>query len=105
MTDYSNKKSSFPSGLRPSVPGKITQRSCAYAGARWMLAPLKDAIHVVHGPVGCAYNGVIVRGTAYRIFSTDLREKDIIFGGQERLARTLKEAKILVPDAKYIFVL
>ncbi|KAF5429851.1 Nitrogenase molybdenum-iron protein, alpha or beta chain [Candidatus Methanophagaceae archaeon] len=69
-----------------------------------MLAPLKDAIHVVHGPVGCAYNGVTVRGTAYRIFSTDLREKDIIFGGRERLARTLKEAKTLVPDAKYIFV-
>jgi nitrogenase molybdenum-iron protein alpha/beta subunit len=104
MTACSNKKSSFPSGRRPSAPGKITQRSCAYAGARWMLAPLKDAIHVVHGPVGCAYNGVIVRGTAYRIFSTDLREKDIIFGGRERLARTLKEAKILVPDAKYIFV-
>ena len=103
MTACTNKKSSFPSGRRPSSSGKITQRSCAYAGARWMLAPLKDAIHVVHGPVGCAYNGVIVRGTAYRIFSTDLREKDIIFGGQERLARTLKEAKILVPDAKYIF--
>jgi len=104
MTACSNKKSSFPSGRRPSAPGKITQRSCAYAGARWMLAPLKDAIHLVHGPVGCGYNGVIVRGTAYRIFSTDLREKDIIFGGRERLARTLKEAKILVPDAKYIFV-
>ena len=103
MTACSNKKSSFPSCPGPSAPGKITQRSCAYAGARWMLAPLKDAIHVVHGPVGCAYNGVIVRGTAYRIFSTDLREKDIIFGGRERLARTLKEAKILVPDAKYIF--
>ncbi len=104
MTACSNKKSSFPSCRRPSAPGKITQRSCAYAGARWMLAPLKDAIHVVHGPVGCAYNGVTVRGTAYRIFSTDLREKDIIFGGRERLARTLKEAKTLVPDAKYIFV-
>lgn len=104
MTACSNKKSSFSSGRQPSAPGKITQRSCAYAGARWMLAPLKDAIHVVHGPVGCAYNGIIVRGTAYRIFSTDLREKDIIFGGQERLARTLKEAKILVPDAKYMFV-
>ena len=94
----------LPSCRRPSAPGKITQRSCAYAGARWMLAPLKDALHVVHGPVGCAYNGVIVRAKAYRIFSTDLREKDIIFGGRERLEKTLKEAKTLVPDAKYIFV-
>ena len=54
--------------------------------------------------MGCAYNGVIVRAKAYRIFSTDLREKDIIFGGRERLEKTLKEAKTLVPDAKYIFV-
>lgn len=94
----------IPSCQQPSAPGKITQRSCVYYGARWILAPLKDAIHIVHGPVGCAYYGSTVRGQAYRIFSSSLEEKDIIFGGAEKLNRALFEAKLLIPQAKCIFV-
>jgi len=93
-----------PSCRQPSAPGKITGRSCAYWGARWMLAPLKDAIHLVHGPVGCAYYGSVVRANAYQMFSTALEEKDIIFGGEKRLSDALIEAKALMPQAKYILV-
>ena len=89
---------------RPSAPGKITQRSCVFYGARWMLAPLKDAIHLVHGPVGCAQYGSTVRGQSYRIFSTALEEKDIIFGGINKLIKSLLEVRRLEPQAKYIFV-
>ncbi len=94
----------LPLCSRPSTPGKITQRSCAFYGARWMLAPLEDAIHIVHGPVGCAYYGGAVRGRSFRVFSTALEEKDIVFGGTKRLIRTLKEARIIIPHARYCFV-
>ena len=94
----------LPLCSRPSTPGKITQRSCAFYGARWMLAPLEDAIHIVHGPVGCAYYGGTVRGRPFRVFSTALKEKDIVFGGGKRLIRTLKEARAVMPHAKYCFV-
>jgi len=94
----------LPLCSRPSAPGEITQRSCAFYGARWMLAPLEDAIHIVHGPVGCAYYGGTVRGRSFRVFSTALEEKDIVFGGGKRLIRTLKEAKAIMPHARYIFV-
>ncbi len=89
---------------RPSAPGKITQRSCVFYGARWILAPLKDAIHLVHGPVGCAQYGSTVRGQSYRIFSTALEERDIIFGGINKLIKSLFEVRQLKPEAKYIFV-
>jgi nitrogenase molybdenum-cofactor synthesis protein NifE len=69
-----------------------------------MLAPLEDAIHIVHGPVGCAYYGGTVRGRPFRVFSTALEEKDIVFGGGKQLIRTLKEARAIMPHARYCFV-
>ena len=92
----------LPPCCQPSAPGKITGRSCAYFGARWMLAPLKDAIHLVHGPIGCAYYGSMVRANTYQMFSTALEEKDIIFGGERRLTAALAEARAIMPQAKYI---
>ena len=94
----------LPFCSRPSTPGEITQRSCAFYGARWMLAPLEDAIHVIHGPVGCASYGSTVRGRSFRLFSTALEEKDIVFGGRKKLIETIKDAKAIMPHARYIFV-
>ncbi len=87
-----------------STPGVITQRSCAFYGARWMLAPLKDAIHLVHGPVGCAYYGGSVRGKSYRVFTSALTEQDIIYGGARKLMKAIREARSLAPQARYMFV-
>ena len=69
-----------------------------------MLAPIKDAIHLVHGPVGCAYYGGTVRGKSYRIFTTAMEEKDVVFGGVKKLEKTLREAKLIMPHARCIFV-
>jgi len=98
------KDMDLPPCSRPSAPGKITQRSCAFYGARWMLAPLEDAIHIIHGPVGCASYGSTVRGRAFPVFSTALDEKDIVFGGAKRLIKTIKEARAIMPYARYCFV-
>ena len=90
---------------KPSAPGKITQRSCVYYGARWMLALIKeDAAHLVHATVGCAYYGSTVRGNNYRILSSGLTEKDVIFGGIYKLSRAIDETKLLFPNINCIFV-
>ena len=37
-----------------SIPGVMTIRGCAYAGSMGVVwGPIKDMIHISHGPVGC----------------------------------------------------
>lgn len=81
-----------------SVAGCVSQRACVYCGARVVLNPVTDAIHLVHGPIGCASYTWDIRGSLssgselYRnSFSTDLKEQDIIFGGEKKLARAIDE--------------
>lgn len=93
-----------------SIAGCISQRACVYCGARVVLNPVTDAIHLVHGPVGCASYTWDIRGSLssgselYRnSFSTDLREQDIIFGGEKKLAGTIDEL-VAKYQAKLVFV-
>lgn len=95
---------------RASVSGAVSQRACVYCGARVVLNPITDAYHIVHGPIGCASYTWDIRGSLssgsdlYRnSFSTDLREKDVIFGGAEKLAAAIEEVAA-EQDAKLIFV-
>lgn len=81
-----------------SVAGCVSQRACVYCGARVVLNPITDAVHLVHGPIGCASYTWDIRGSLssnadlYRYsFSTDLREEDIIFGGEKKLAKCIDE--------------
>ena len=39
---------------RHSVAGAVSQRACVFCGSRVVLYPIADALHIVHGPVGCA---------------------------------------------------
>lgn len=81
-----------------SVSGVVSQRACMYCGARVVLNPVTDAAHIVHGPIGCASYTWDIRGSLssdsemYRnSFSTDLRERDIIFGGEKKLSAAIDE--------------
>ncbi|PKM81968.1 MAG: nitrogenase iron-molybdenum cofactor biosynthesis protein NifE [Firmicutes bacterium HGW-Firmicutes-14] len=81
-----------------SAAGCVSQRACVYCGARVVLNPVTDALHLVHGPIGCASYTWDIRGSLssgselYRSsFSTDLQEEDIIFGGEKKLARAIDE--------------
>lgn len=81
-----------------SLAGAISQRACVYSGARVVLNPITDALHLVHGPVGCASYTWDIRGSRtsgpalYKSsFSTDIKEKDVIFGGEKKLANAIKE--------------
>ncbi len=81
-----------------SVAGSVSQRACVFCGSRVVLYPVADALHLIHGPIGCAAYTWDIRGALssgpelHRMsFSTDLREKDVIFGGEKKLHRALIE--------------
>ncbi len=81
-----------------SVAGCVSQRACVYCGARVVLNPITDAVHLVHGPIGCASYTWDIRGSLssgadlFRYsFSTDLHEEDIIFGGERKLTACIDE--------------
>jgi nitrogenase molybdenum-cofactor synthesis protein NifE len=94
-----------------SLAGAVSQRACVYSGARVVLNPLTDALHLVHGPIGCAAYTWDIRG-AYtsgpelykRSFSTDMKELDIVFGGEKKLASILRElADEYHPPAIFVY--
>lgn len=93
-----------------SVEGSVSQRACVYCGARVVLNPITDAYHIVHGPIGCASYTWDIRGSltsdseVFRnSFSTDLREEDIIFGGEKKLEGAIEEI-VKEYGAELIFV-
>lgn len=77
---------------KQSTAGSVSQRACVFCGSRVVLYPIADALHLVHGPVGCAAYTWDIRGSLssgpqlHRLsFSTDLQEKDVVFGGEPKL--------------------
>lgn len=92
-----------------SLPGVMTARGCSFAGAKGVVwGPVKDMIHISHGPIGCGYyswsgrrnyyignTGVDSFGTMQ--FASDFQEKDIVFGGDKKLAKIINEIEELFP--------
>ena len=83
---------------KESLAGAVSQRACVFCGSRVVLYPIADALHLVHGPIGCAAYTWDIRGALssgpelHRLsFSTDLQEMDVIFGGEDKLERALNE--------------
>lgn len=71
---------------------------CAFDGAKIALQPITDVAHLVHGPIACEGNSWDNRGaktsasSLYRTgFTTDISENDVVFGGEKRLYRSIKE--------------
>ena len=83
---------------KDSLAGAVSQRACVFCGSRVVLYPIADALHLVHGPIGCAVYTWDIRGALssgpelHRLsFSTDLQEMDVIFGGEKKLYAALIE--------------
>ena len=110
------KSSKCITSNRKSLPGTMTIRGCAYAGSKGVVwGPIKDMIHISHGPVGCGQysragrrnyyvgtTGINVFGTMN--FTSDFQEKDIVFGGDKKLAKLIEEVETLFPLNKGISV-
>ncbi len=99
-----------------TVPGILTNRGCAFAGSKGVVfGPVKDILHIIHGPIGCAY---FTWGTRRNLMkaeegqdnfgayclSTDVKETDIVFGSEKKLAKAIREAySIFKPGCISVF--
>jgi len=99
-----------------TVPGILTNRGCAFAGSKGVvMGPVKDILHIIHGPIGCAY---FTWGTRRNLMkaeegqdnfgayclSTDVKETDIVFGSEKKLAKAIREAySIFKPECISVF--
>ncbi len=100
-----------------SIPGVMSIRGCAYAGSKGVVwGPVKDMVHISHGPVGCGQyswsqrrnyyvgtTGVDSFGTMQ--FTSDYQERDIVFGGDKKLKKMIDEIEVLFPLNKGISVM
>lgn len=100
-----------------SIPGVMSIRGCAYAGSKGVVwGPVKDMVHISHGPVGCGQyswsqrrnyyvgtTGVDSFGTMQ--FTSDFQERDIVFGGDKKLKKMIDEIEVLFPLNKGISVM
>ncbi len=101
---------------RKSQPGVMTIRGCSYAGSKGVVwGPIKDMVHISHGPVGCGQysragrrnyytgmTGVNTFGTMN--FTSDFQEKDVVFGGDKKLDKLIDEIHQLFPLAKGVSI-
>jgi nitrogenase molybdenum-cofactor synthesis protein NifE len=82
---------------KPLTPGAAAG-GCAFDGAKIALQPIADVAHLVHGPIACEGHSWDNRQSAssgpqlYRTgFTTDINEFDVIYGGEKRLFKAIRE--------------
>jgi nitrogenase molybdenum-iron cofactor biosynthesis protein NifE len=105
------KKSSELACDNTSIAGSMSQRACVYSGARVALNPVTDAVHLVHGPIGCASYTWDIRGslssdkeTFRTSFSTDMKELDVVFGGEKKLSKSIDEiVELYKPPVIFVY--
>ncbi|WP_432703622.1 nitrogenase subunit alpha [Methanothermobacter thermautotrophicus] len=105
-----------------TIPGCMTERGCAFAGAKGVITgAIKDALHVIHSPVGCTAYGYGTKryptsqempdGSLFPIENfnlkyitgTNLTETDVVFGGMDKLKRCIIEAAKEFPEANAVY--
>ena len=99
-----------------AIPGVLTNRGCAYAGAKGVvLGPVKDILDLTHGPIGCSFYTWGTRRNLARAsedednfigyaLSTDMKETDIVFGAEKKLAKSIREAySIFKPECISVY--
>ncbi len=108
-----NKDQQITANTR-TLPGIMTNRGCCYAGCKGVvLGPIKDALTLTHGPIGCGFYSWGTRRNKAKTesgdsfiqycFSTDMQEPDIVFGGEKKLRTAIEEAmELFKPKAIFI---
>ena len=84
---------------------------CAFDGAKIALQPIVDVAHLVHGPIACEGNSWDNRHSAssgpqtYRTgYTTDIHELDVIYGGEKRLFKAIREiSESTRPPAIFVY--
>src|SRR6185369_9232569 len=89
---------------KKTVPGVMSARGCAYAGAKGVVwGPIRDMVHVSHGPVGCGWyswgtrrnlmTGKLGVDQFGMQFTSDFQEQDIVYGGDKKRKQVLGGAR------------
>lgn len=104
LVDHDSENPQTITANTRTIPGIITSRGCCYAGCKGVvIGPIKDAVVITHGPIGCGYYSWGTRRNKARLdegeednflnycFSTDLQEGDIVFGGEKKLKQAITE--------------
>ncbi|WP_209888530.1 nitrogenase iron-molybdenum cofactor biosynthesis protein NifE [Rhizobium leguminosarum] len=85
---------------------------CAFDGAKVVLQPIADVVHLIHAPLACEGNSWDNRGAAssgpvlWRTsFTTDITELELVTGGSERkLLEAIREIKQwYAPPAIFVY--
>lgn len=108
--EHNRNKAGRKGGCPKPRPGSAAG-GCAFDGAMIALVPVTDAAHLVHGPIACLGNSWESRGSLSsgpglhrRGFTTDVSERDVIFGGEKRLYRAILEvAERHRPAAVFVY--
>ncbi|BAY99954.1 nitrogenase vanadium-iron protein, alpha chain [Tolypothrix tenuis PCC 7101] len=96
-----------------TIPGSLSERGCSYCGAKLVIGGvLKDTIQMIHGPIGCAYDTWHTKRypsdnghfQLKYVWSSDMKESHIVFGGEKQLKKSILEAFAEFPDIKRMIV-
>ncbi|BAY91254.1 MULTISPECIES: nitrogenase vanadium-iron protein, alpha chain [unclassified Tolypothrix] len=96
-----------------TIPGSLSERGCSYCGAKLVIGGvLKDTIQMIHGPIGCAYDTWHTKRypsdnghfQLKYVWSSDMKEQHVVFGGEKQLAKSIREAFKEFPDIKRMIV-
>lgn len=103
----------LPASNLNTIPGSLSERGCSYCGAKLVIGGvLKDTIQMIHGPVGCAYNTWHTKRypsdndnfQLKYVWSTDMKESNVVFGGEGKLRKSILEAFEEFPQSKRMFI-
>lgn len=83
-----NAYSTLPLHGITAIPGKIS-------GALMVVDAIQDAVPLIHGPIGCAFQRKINPFKPYMPFyetpCTDMNDLDVVYGGEDKLSQGIKE--------------
>lgn len=84
---------------------------CTLTGALSVTTSVRDAITVIHGPAGCAHHNFSLLHATWlendtlqipALFSSGMREKDVIFGGEAALDSAISQVEALQPACIFV---
>lgn len=69
--------------------------NCKLSGSVYAVSEIRGAIPIMHGPAGCAFHHRLtpmkIYSPSYNLPCTNLKENDVIYGGEEKLRNTIAE--------------
>jgi nitrogenase molybdenum-iron protein alpha chain len=103
----------LPISNAATIPGTLSERGCSFCGAKLVIGGvLKDTIQMIHGPFGCSYDTWHTKrypsdNDNFQLkyaWSTNVREKNVVFGAEKLLKKSIQEAFDEMPHIKRMYI-